>query len=1074
MPALKTTIRGLGNGAKSKLPWRLSLVESIRRLKTHDEANKLRAKTNSGKLVRVGAYHMMRACDNGLRLCGSGCDKFKKNNLCRPLTSSEEHYTRPSKRPYPFEVPAHVSTKRLCVFDNVSKKTRYELRWGEISSYPLITCVADEGPKDAPAWQYLTYVLRWLSFIDPLHRTPRDLHLAAERSGNWQMILDTTAVFNYDHAPYLSSENFRKAVEAVTIFAQNAGIDDELLLTDFEGLCEAMGDMPLDFGSPDHVKRIVESLPFAQAFTRKAQKTKWSRWGSHQDSAQEFLPNIPCKRFVVRVSEFLSHGIVAEKSSTPSSAASTSGTSSSSSSHLALPSSAPTPMTAAVSTTRRTHAQTKGVSSTASTSVGSTSTLDDDKVAAAGDKPKKFTKPIGVVEILKVLDHEPTWSRCYIWNAFTDVIWKAAKAEYQGFRQGETKCLQYAYAYSHGAYFKKIKSMFASLSSLAVLQKARLELLADDGVPRSLTAARKESLFLEQKQLSDIAFDVVFECMRFRSLSQLHYTDCLPGRFGGLVPGGDHKPALAYCKLAYECMCKFEVDRHVFKECKDLWQNVPFLQNEPIRETLKMLAEFNFEWIPPHVTAHVRTMFSWMSSLVTELGNRELRMRLLESHGVAVAPQTLWKALADGSVMKDFNRPEPVRNSGVALPVLSRSAYSSISGSSTLAADASYAGTLEKIMDAPKDRWKPMDSLSKHLVPSAWGLMMQVTQNPEMRGRLPRAWHAVLAMRKDVVQKIGSPETYLVYETSKFGFMGWLCKVSKVPGEQTGRLVLTEDAPSWRPIFEPSEWKSFQLRNVPPIWEVWNGRQPAICVVIDTPSVPLLARAADCAFNGVPSCYIDKLLKEHVLRKDASISRPGLLLQRIILLMVKFCPHLTHEQILARIRKRREHPGTAPIVSADGELAEAFIDNNEKKELRECSKEHSNKQEQFKTGLKEDTLVGSKFLEELGFKSSVASRTVPGSVPRKAAVGLAVDWKKAADYKHSKQFKPLLPHVVECFIKVTPLKRCFTAYYPDCFPASRTRTWGHLFSKQAVLKHCVKWAWQRHTDRTGEKRPFAV
>ena len=217
----------------------------------------------------------------------------------------EKRYDLPAKRKYPFDVPDDIQPKRRCIQNEDTKAKRYEIKWGEVSEHPCLSITADEGPRDKPAWLYLAAILRVLEQMDPLHRWPRDAYLAAVECNCWQMILDTTAVFNYDHAPYLSEENFRRAKEAVKRYVIEAGPDDELLVEEFEALCESLGDVPLDYGSKEHKERVVASLPYAAAFKAMVEKVRWTRWGSHAAAAEEFLPILPCKRFAVKVATYL-------------------------------------------------------------------------------------------------------------------------------------------------------------------------------------------------------------------------------------------------------------------------------------------------------------------------------------------------------------------------------------------------------------------------------------------------------------------------------------------------------------------------------------------------------------------------------------------------------------------------------------------------------------------------------------------------------------------------------------------------------------------------------------------------
>ena len=74
---------------------------------------------------------------------------------------------------------------------------------------------------------------------------------------------------------------------------------------------------------------------------------------------------------------------------------------------------------------------------------------------------------------------------------------------------------------------------------------------------------------------------------------------------------------------------------------------MPFVRVEIIREMLVGVVEFNGLWIPPQVQACVDTIFGLGSSLINELGNRELRARLSKGANHAIAPQTSWKTLID-------------------------------------------------------------------------------------------------------------------------------------------------------------------------------------------------------------------------------------------------------------------------------------------------------------------------------------------------------------------------------------------------------------------------------------------
>ena len=72
------------------------------------------------------------------------------------------------------------------------------------------------------------------------------------------------------------------------------------------------------------------------------------------------------------------------------------------------------------------------------------------------------------------------------------------------------------------------------------------------------------------------------------------------------------------------------------------------------------------------------------------------------------------------------------------------------------------------------------------------------------------------------------------------------------------------------------------------------------------------------------------------------------------------------------------------------------------------------------------------------------------------------------------KLKQLLPQVTGCSIQRIPMKRCYTCFYPGVLPASRTRTWGELFSEDSCKRAVIKWAWNHHTKITKERCLWAL
>ena len=80
---------------------------------------------------------------------------------------------------------------------------------------------------------------------------------------------------------------------------------------------------------------------------------------------------------------------------------------------------------------------------------------------------------------------------------------------------------------------------------------------------------------------------------------------------------------------------------------------------------------------------------------------------------------------------------------------------------------------------------------------------------------------------------------------------------------------------------------------------------------------------------------------------------------------------------------------------------------------------------------------------------------------------------KPSPAKHA-QINKLLPKLKDCRGEMLSFKNAYIAYYPGVVPASRTRTWGDCFSKQACKFAVCRWAWSHHTKITGEVCPHDI
>lgn len=186
--------------------WAARTFSLLHKHAVKDSAEKVRRALGPQKAARQGARDMLRAMDHQLQAVGEGLATFRPTpgTASRPLQVGEERCEVPDKRPVPPGLPEGVVPKRICIKNVATGKLRYEVLDFSLER-PLLSIWADEGPRDMPALWFLCGAgYRTLFFFDSLHRTSRDLCLAAKSADMWTCVLDTSICMNCDQNPFKS------------------------------------------------------------------------------------------------------------------------------------------------------------------------------------------------------------------------------------------------------------------------------------------------------------------------------------------------------------------------------------------------------------------------------------------------------------------------------------------------------------------------------------------------------------------------------------------------------------------------------------------------------------------------------------------------------------------------------------------------------------------------------------------------------------------------------------------------------------------------------------------------------
>ena len=206
--------------------------------------------------------------------------------------------------------------------------------------------------------------------------------------------------------------------------------------------------------------------------------------------------------------------------------------------------------------------------------------------------------------------------------------------------------------------------------------------------------------------------------------------------------------------------------------------------------------------------------------------------------------------------------------------------------------------------------------------------------------------------------------------------------------------------------------------------------------------------------------------------KKMKVEKPATKVEKLSLLITYSIPKISTQELfklLLAYSGKKTHEGT---IASTSDLAADVLDSSDKQCLREAEdsyKRASSSEEATKISLS----TGSKFLEVLGHGAlkdmAVATMKKEKVVPpiKKKAVA----WKTLQDRTTAQVYMPTT-HGADIYN--IPAKRCWTAYYPGAVPGSRTRTWSLKWQSWTVARHCVSWAWQQHTKKTGQQCPWEL
>ena len=260
----------------------------------------------------------------------------------------------------------------------------------------------------------------------------------------------------------------------------------------------------------------------------------------------------------------------------------------------------------------------------------------------------------------------------------------------------------------------------------------------------------------------------------------------------------------------------------------------------------------------------------------------------------------------------------------------------------------------------------------------------------------------------------------------------------------------------------------------PVISQVAVGKFPCIALGNATWH-PLRVRSAHTVFSGLPPLYINKPIRK--FPKPPKELIPKTAIEKVMFAIRCVVPGVSTAKLMEWTRVRLTKPVSTPSkIGHESELADAVLDASDKKELKNVTKLAAERDEEQGPGVVATKMAaGSKYLEVLGmpvgkWKPELLAKAVEAAAPSL----LTVDFIAVANRKALATLLPRGGALPGCNIQLIDGRKKCTVFYPGVVPGSRSRTWGKHFTKIAVIKHSLRWAWDMHSKTYPEARPYKL
>lgn len=960
---------------------------------------------------------------------GLALSHFRLERPWRPPAIDEERYYVEAASlegcvAHPSDPP---NRQRSCILNTTTGETRLEcplsydhdgrLDWASLHA------VSDEGPVGAPAlWALFSgRFLRGTRRNDPWHKLHRLTQGVVKACGLWVVVLEFTIVFNLLHAPWGGDAFFWTVQDAAKRYMECASIDDPLFGYMYEDLSVSAGSVGLDFGTVEHMQRMLSRLGQSPVLASKGDHVRLGRWMSffreadkRSDSLYELLV------FLVYIGYRCKFWSTIDDSPLTAGRRDDAG-GDQEGEDMAEPD--PVPDGAPPATVRSSNIELDKLRKTSRNML-------DLSCAILGNRLR-----FRLLQVLRVA-HNPI---------------RAAFARWQTMAKTQLGSLEMHFGWCGSETVAQVMHETLSvLSSAECVKQLRF-------VPRDSGASDGE--LLDDEYIAGRCLELVSRLAGSIAVFGMQYSHNLPHYFMLLLHPLEEVRArcLSELRRIWFWLSRSFVAGRSDEFVATFLDELEWTRWDWVMSLLVLLSEVDFQ----HITQDIRTLLvqfsrSMPTTHINEDAFHVLQEAARKSPNGQLAPQSQWHSLVTARLAAEYDRPQ-VR--------VDEDARSSCTGQripkSMFVADRmDFSLSMETLSKVFAGYTSPSPERSA-MIPFCLQCALKY-QWSEVKS----AWLSLLMQVGFIVVARDAPmSAFLVCHVTKYGCILWPLSTTRT---STGcRNLIVQRPTSEKPVpwqfvavHDAAHWRMAEAVAIPPAKQSDTDRSRGIMLDLRDRPKDIISSAARQCFPNLQVAHLKKLLG--IAGCAFTGRRPTTEADICLALLRKLLPEESDE-VMRNILAKRVAPQKLSSVLFEGEnlsRVEDCLDEFDKSEFQESKKQH----------LTETAKARSSKTKAAGSVSCGGGASSSSSGPSRPKLSFT-------GAKTPQEAKLYCPQIKGCVPKEDSVRhlRWSISYTEKAEPPySISKSYGDqsTVSRDDALRYCLQRIWVWHEEATGEKCPF--